>query len=335
MAEALGAQLVDMNQVQLHPTAFVDPHDVNATSRTLCAEVMRGSGGILLNSQGQRFVNEVGRRDDVTRAVQQQGEDAIVNGVFIVLDEQTGKDLASHVQLYSYKGLLDKVAGAAELAAVVGVEEMVIRDTLTTYNSDAAKGHDDFQKPFFRNTPFNMDGEFYIGRVGPAIHYTMGGVRIDDSMRALREDGTPIGGLYAVGEVSGGLHGENRLCGNSLLECTVFGRMLGQQLPIIKTAPREADGRAGDTPEDEQDTKPAKSVITLGEYQQHGTAEDCWVALYEDVYDFTSYLEAHPGGEEAILTVCGTMEGTDVFNAVHQKSMLEEFDEFIVGALQS
>jgi succinate dehydrogenase/fumarate reductase flavoprotein subunit len=67
----------------------------------------------------------------------------------------------------------------------------------------------------------------YVGRVTPAVHFTMGGVVIDEHARVVDGNGEVIKGLWAAGEVTGGVHGENRLGGSSLLECVVFGRRAG------------------------------------------------------------------------------------------------------------
>lgn len=92
---------------------------------------------------------------------------------------------------------------------------------------------DNFGKRVFP-VMFNPDEPLYVSQVTPSIHYTMGGLDINERAQVVGNDGLPIEGLYAAGEVSGGLHGENRLCGNSLLECVVFGRIAGEQATLGK-----------------------------------------------------------------------------------------------------
>jgi succinate dehydrogenase/fumarate reductase flavoprotein subunit len=118
----------------------------------------------------------------------------------------------------------------------------------------------------------------------------MGGIVIDTEGNVLDENGHVIQGLHAAGDVTGGVHGNNRLGGNSLLECTVFGTIVGQKLPI----------RARSPVSDPVDTD-AKSVkelrdVSMAELQKHNTPEDCWIAIAGTVYDFTAFAEEHPAG---------------------------------------
>ena len=106
---------------------------------------------------------------------------------------------------------------------------MSIEGALEGY-ARAAAGEmaDPFGKTSFRHAPISRDEDLYVGRIVPVLHYTMGGLRMDGDGRVLRADGSPIAGLSAAGEVTGGVHGNNRLGGNSLLDCVVFGRVAGR-----------------------------------------------------------------------------------------------------------
>lgn len=110
----------------------------------------------------------------------------------------------------------------------------MLSKTMASYNAKAeaaAAGKavtDDFGKKDFP-AMFNPEEPLYVSQVTPSIHYTMGGLEINGRAQVIGNDGFPIEDLYAAGEVSGGLHGENRLCGNSLLECVVFGRIAGEE----------------------------------------------------------------------------------------------------------
>merc|ERR1719330_1623249 len=110
----------------------------------------------------------------------------------------------------------------------------VLRRTLSRYQHDAREGKDQWGKTIFLGVADkNLDTEtFYAGTVSPVLHYCMGGITIDTQGNVLDKNNLPIPGLHAAGEVSGGVHGNNRLGGNSLLECTVFGTIVGQKIPI-------------------------------------------------------------------------------------------------------
>merc|ERR1712232_1056300 len=108
---------------------------------------------------------------------------------------------------------------------------------MKSYQNAASKGYDEFGKTSFRGVPdTDLETEtFYVGIVTPVLHYCMGGIKIDNEGNVIKEDGSIIKGLHAAGEVTGGVHGNNRLGGNSLLECTVFGTIVGEKIPVKKT----------------------------------------------------------------------------------------------------
>lgn len=225
----VGAQLLDMEQVQVHPTSFVDPKDVNNPVKFLAAELLRGEGGLLLDSNGKRFINEMQTRKVVTDAITSlppaEGEGPKQWDVQLVLDEGVYGNASSHIDFYIWKGLMRKTT-IAELPPSV-------LSTIEAYAVVASGEKDDplGRKTFGHWTLKNVKPEsiVYVGRVTPAVHFTMGGVVINEKAEVLDGDGAHIGGLWAAGEVTGGVHGENRLGGSSLLECVVFGRIAGDQ----------------------------------------------------------------------------------------------------------
>lgn len=129
---------------------------------------------------------------------------------------------AKHVGLYSKKGLLTEVPDLKGVASFLGAPSGNVLHAVETYVR-AARGEvaDLMNRTVFAHPP--TSGPFFVGLVTAVVHYTMGGVAIDVDGRVLDKQSVPIRGLYAAGEVSGGVHGANRLAGNSLLECTVFG----------------------------------------------------------------------------------------------------------------
>ncbi|TXT10589.1 hypothetical protein VHUM_02094 [Vanrija humicola] len=224
---SLGARLVDMDSVQVHPTGFVDPKDPGARLKFLAAEMLRGEGGILLDQDGKRFVNELDTRAAVTKAIfglpsRDVGETRQW-GVTLLLDAGSAEAAAHHVAFYEWKGLLKKVK---------------LRDLSPSFIASvdaysAARGSPDV---FGRRTPGNWrhaagdhDAEVYVGSLTPVTHFTMGGVAIDTDARVLTTKGDVVEGLWAAGEITGGVHGDNRLGGSSLLECVVFGRTAGAE----------------------------------------------------------------------------------------------------------
>lgn len=221
MSQAIGAATVDMDAVQVHPTGMVHPDEPEAKVKFLAAEALRGVGGILLDRHGKRFCNELGRRDYVS------GEMNSHDGPFtLVLNKAASEEIEWHCRHYVGRGLMTRLDNGDALAKHIGCSPSVIAQTLADYNKVAASKNCPFDKKFFHNTPLNMQEYFHVAQVTPVIHYTMGGLKIDEDSRICSQSG-PIGGLYATGEVCGGVHGRNRLGGSSLLDCVVFGRVAG------------------------------------------------------------------------------------------------------------
>ena len=147
----------------------------------------------------------------------------------------------------------------------------------------------------------------------------------------ISEDGERIPGLHAAGEVTGGVHGNNRLGGNSLLECTVFGTIVGQKIPVknrteISTGSGQEVSGSGRTSDREL------GIITREELSKHNTDDDLWVAVHGFVYDFTEFAHEHPAGFESIFDLAGT-DGTEAFDAVHNLGMLDDFEQDQRGIL--
>ncbi|KAI8622073.1 FAD binding domain-containing protein [Chytriomyces sp. MP71] len=218
-----GANTIHMDKVQVHPTGLVDPKEPDAKVKFLAAEALRGVGGILLDANAQRFADELGHRDYVT------GQMWKGKGPFrLVLNSKAGKEIEWHCKHYMGRGLMRHFKNGAELAKEMGVSPAVLEETFKKYNHIAATKNDPFGKKFFHNGDFLMSDNFWVSIVCPVLHFTMGGVQIDDHSRLLGgPNATPIPGAFACGEVAGGVHGANRLGGSSLLGCVVYGRVAG------------------------------------------------------------------------------------------------------------
>jgi len=123
----------------------------------------------------------------------------------------------------------------------------------------------------------------------------MGGLAINTNGQALRKDGSVYTGLYVAGEATGGIHGVNRLGGNALSECVVFGRLVGSFIPFDTDTVTESE-RKEERMEitEEQTEKNEMPVISVKELKTHTTEESLWTAIDGKVYDLTAFLEEHP-----------------------------------------
>ena len=215
MATAIGAGTVDMDQIQIHPT-------VEANTAALITEGLRGDGAILVNANGERFIDEVGTRDVVSAAeIAQPGSYS-----WLIVD-QAMADASSVIQGYIKKGYTKTGATYEELAKELDVDPAAFANTMETWNSYVeAKNDPDFGRTSFAN-PLN-NGPYYAIKVTAGVHHTMGGVTINSATEVLKEDGTVIPGLFAAGEVTGGVLGANRLGGTAVADVVVFGRIAGE-----------------------------------------------------------------------------------------------------------
>ena len=214
MAQAIGAATVDMDQIQIHPT-------VEANTAALITEGLRGDGAILINEEGQRFIDEVGTRDVVSAAeIAQTGSYS-----WLVVD-QAMADASSVIQGYIKKGYTVTGETYEELGKAMGVDAAAFAETMDKWNGYVeAKNDPDFGRTSFAN-PLNT-APYYAVKVTAGVHHTMGGLKINANSEVLNEKGEVIPGLFAAGEVTGGVHGANRLGGNAVADFTVFGRIAG------------------------------------------------------------------------------------------------------------
>ena len=216
MAEAVGAATVDMNQIQIHPT-------VQADTAALITEGLRGDGAILVNAEGKRFIDEVGTRDVVSAA-----EIAQTGSYSWLIVDQAMLDKSSVIAGYVKKGFVFSGETYEALGAAIGVDGAALTETMNTWNGYVeAKNDPDFGRTSFAN-PLNT-APYYAIKVTAGIHHTMGGLKINAQTQVLNTEGNVIPGLYAAGEVTGGIHGANRLGGNAVADFVVFGRIAGAE----------------------------------------------------------------------------------------------------------
>jgi len=386
MGEAIGAKSIDLEWVQVHPTGLVKPDDPDAKIKFLAAEALRGVGGLVIDANGKRFANELGRRDYVT------GEMWKNKPPFrLCLNKKASDEIIWHCKHYTGRGVMKYYENGEALAKDMGIPVATLEEvhkahyeaakktekdpdggSWPAYPSgkswDEASGKTGSGKKFYHNI---IDGAavktepFYVAIITPVIHYCMGGLEIDCDGAVLHKNGKVIKGLYAAGEIAGGVHGNNRLGGNSLLDCVVFGRVTGQAAAkwmlgddVKATSLKDLTGGgltgevkgsklSGGAYEDLNEdgaqkaaAKPAKKSgggggggYSMAEVAKHTTKDDCWVVLHGRVLNVTSFLKEHPGGELAILTFAGK-DASEEFDMIHPPDVIGKYaPNAVIGAL--
>ena len=224
MAEELGADTVDMDKIQLYP--ICDPE----TGRILYVGDTRLVGGALLvNKEGNRFVEELGTRREISLAIKDQTDHV----GYLLWDEKSNETtgtMASNPEEAKEqfeKGNLVKADTIEELAEHFDLDKDQLLKTVETFNENSKKEEDpDFNLRMLGWTV--EEGPFYMLKAAPAVHHTMGGLKINTEAEVLTKDDEVIDGLYAAGEVTGGIHGSNRLGSAAIADITVFGRIAGK-----------------------------------------------------------------------------------------------------------
>lgn len=230
LGREIGADLVDMDKVQVHPTGFVDPKNRYAKDKFLAPELLRGVGGILVNEYGDRFCNELGTRDYVTNKIKEnckkQDTDILDQyECFLLMNEEMAIEFGHNFNYYkNVKGFILEHQNFYELAENINIDYTKLENMIKQYNHAYDKKIDKFNKTTFLYK-FDVNKKIYSMIITPSIHYTMGGLKINSKTEVIDINGNQIYGLFAAGEVTGGVHGSNRLGGNSLAECGVFGRI--------------------------------------------------------------------------------------------------------------
>ena len=187
-------------------------------------------GALLVNKEGERFVEELGTRREISMAIKDQTDSV----GYLLWDETSNEStgtMASHPEeaedLYE-RGLLVKADTIEECAEHFDIDKDQLKETVETFNKNSKEKKDpDFN---LRMLGWEVkDGPFYMLKAAPAVHHTMGGLSIDTKAQVLNKDGEPIEGLYAAGEVTGGIHGINRLGSVAMADITVYGRIAGEE----------------------------------------------------------------------------------------------------------
>ncbi|TLV23841.1 flavocytochrome c [Klebsiella indica] len=220
LGQSVGAALTGMGFTQMMPVA--DPN----TGELFSGLQVPPENFVIVNKEGKRFINEFAGRDVLTKAALAEG------GLFyLIADDEIKKTAANtsqeKIDRQVEAGTLFRADTLEELALNVGMNPDVLVDTINKYNRYVEAGED----PEFHKDTFSLKVEkapFYATPRQPAVHHTMGGLKIDAATRVLDEHNQPIKNLYAAGEVAGGIHAGNRLGGNALTDIFTFGRIAGQ-----------------------------------------------------------------------------------------------------------
>lgn len=225
MAEKANANLIDMEYIQTYPTCNPRTGVISYVANS------RFDGAILVNQEGHRFINEMGRRDEISKSIlAQTGAQAyLLWGQEIEsVGNMTSLHKVEYDNLEKY-GFIHSADTIEEVAAFFEVDLIELKNTLDAYN-DFVDGEKELDLSRGGTLRPIREGKFYIQKVVPAVHHTMGGIEIDEKARVIDVNGNPIQGLFAAGEVTGGIHGTNRLGGNAITDIIVFGRIAGENV---------------------------------------------------------------------------------------------------------
>lgn len=232
LGQDVGADLMNMELVQIHPLG--DPQ--NGGVATFVGNWLGVEDYVFVNKEAKRFINEDGRRDEISNAELKQ-----TDGTMWLLVDSTdiGPDRQAQIDDLVAKKHTFRADTIEDLAKQIGLDPAALKATIDEYNADIEAGNPDKQgkKLFFKKADGSVDkeasyikdGPFYASQRVPTIHYTMGGLKINDLAQVINTKGQVIPNLYAAGECTGGVQGANRLGGNSFPDIITFGRQAGTQ----------------------------------------------------------------------------------------------------------
>lgn len=217
----IGAMPVQISRIQLGPWTSPDENGFGKAP-FFCIGAGFPYGIIVDPTTGKRFVNELGNRYERSMAILKMGHPAVC-----LTDSDHGARHSLEKDLHKCEPAVKPFRTIPDLAEFYGMNPKVLQETVDEYNAGVKQGKDAFGKPFRNDLGPIVEPPFYATRLWPKVHHCMGGVQIDEEARVLHIDGYPIGGLYAAGEVVGGVHGGDRLGSCATLDCLSFGRIAG------------------------------------------------------------------------------------------------------------
>ena len=215
LSEKVKAAFVDMDQIQTHPT-------VVEKTGVMVTEAVRGNGAVLINMEGKRFFDELNTRDAVSAAILKQ----TTSHAYMFFDDDVRKSLKAIEGYIKMPGMVIQGKDLDEVAKNMGVPAANLKATMAQYAKDQAAGKDSCCGRTKMERPLNK-APYYAILITPAVHHTMGGVKINAKAEVIDVNGKVIPGYFAAGEVTGGIHGGNRLGGNAQADIIVYGRIAG------------------------------------------------------------------------------------------------------------
>ncbi len=229
MAENIGANLIQMNYIQL---LIADPQNGNTSGFV-------GQGtGMYVNREGKRFINELSRRDELMKGILEQTDGMcfiIAGGKNANIDENGLNKYGQHIDDLIEMGKVFKADTLAELGELAGIDPVELEKSVAAWNEACRTGTDtEFGRASFEDIVTIYEGPYYASPRQPAVHHTMGGVEVDVECHVLNTAGEILPGLYAAGEVTGGIHGTNRVGANAIPDALANGRVAGQNAYDMK-----------------------------------------------------------------------------------------------------
>jgi flavocytochrome c len=221
----VGAMPVQLSHIQLGPWASPDEKGYGVGPQF--SEYIVFQYGIIIDPvTGKRFVNELADRKTLSDKLLSIGHPCIG-----IADSRAVKEAGWNIDEGIKKKVVRKFDTIEELSDFYGIAQENIIETINHFNENFIKGVDkDFGKPIIENATPIVNSPYYAMRLWPKVHFTMGGLRIDEHARVIGIEGNVINGLYAAGEVTGGVHGASRLGSCAITECLVFGRIAGKNI---------------------------------------------------------------------------------------------------------
>ena len=224
LAENAGGSLVNLDQIQVHPLG--DPIDDCGCVSEFVGNWLSATEYMFVNKEGKRFINEDNTRYAISMAELEQTD----GQMYLIVDssEINGDDTRKEL----IEKLLDdghsvKADTLEELAEKIGVDADTLKATVEKYNKGMEDGKDEFQKACDKASVIS-EGPFYASLRTPTVHYTMGGIAINENAEVIDSDGNAVKNLYAAGETATGIHGNNRLGGNAYPDIMTFGKIAGE-----------------------------------------------------------------------------------------------------------
>ena len=227
-----GGVLIDQRQAEIYPTCFVDLSDRFNRHKIIAPDLFRELGGILMNKRGKRFCDEMSDRRFVGQSIIKNCNIATDPNIikqyegFLIINEEIKEKYGEKINYYISKGYLKEFESFDDFANYMKISEYYtnIRKSIISYNQAYDQNRDIFGKGKFP-TKFKMADTIYVGVITPCIFHTLGGIRISENAEILNEEKRPIKGLYAAGQIIGGIHGVMSMQGNILTQSVVFGRL--------------------------------------------------------------------------------------------------------------